>query len=178
MGGASVRLMTRALLERSIVLLMLLATTPTTAVRSETGLRFDVTDPRDVIIRTMDSSLALRVVRVRHSRVAHFGWEVQVVERSAGASGRSLLRHRSFSGGPHPTDVLAWLSHERYYPDERTLPVLGYPYEVRIRLIDCRTEQVGEDVGFVSGSVVVTWRRLDSAGSPTAGRFSHFAALR
>lgn len=170
--------MTKSLCGLPIVLLILPAITVPSANAQSTGaLRFDVTDQRDVITQEMDSALSLRVVRVRHSRVAHFGWEVHVVERSAGGSRKSLLRHRSFSGGPHPTDVLAWLSRERYFPDERTLPVLGYPYEIRIRLIDCRTEQVGEDVGFVSGSVEITWRRLDLASAPARESLRRSAAL-
>ncbi len=74
-----------------------------------------------------------------------------------------MLRDRAFSGGPHPSDILAWLSRDRYFPDERTLPVPGHPYEIRIRLINCQTEPVGEDIGFVSGRVEVSWRRLDLA---------------
>ncbi len=128
-------------------------------------LRFDVTDPRDTITREIDSTLLLRVVRIAHSRVAHFGWEVQVAERGAGSVGTNVLRRGIPSGGPHPSDVLAWLSRERYFPDDRRLRLPGYPYEIRIRLIKCRTVLVGDDTGFVSGSVEITWRRLDSARS-------------
>ena len=150
---------------------------PASAAPPERTLRFDVTDQRDAVTRDIDSTLRLRVVRVPHSRVAHFGWEVQVVDRSAGTPAKNLLRHQTFSGGPHPTDVLAWISHERYFPDERILPVPGYPYEIRIRLIDCRTEQVGDDVGFVSWSVEVTWRRLDLAANRDRERVSRFAII-
>lgn len=127
------------------------------------ALRFDVTDPRKAITAKIASTLRLRAVRISHARVPHFGWEVQVVEGPTDAAGTNVLRDRSFSGGPHPSDVLAWLSRRRYFSDERTLPVPGHPYEIRIRLIDCRTEQVGEDIGFVSGRVEVSWRRLDLA---------------
>ncbi len=130
---------------------------------TERAVRFDVTDPRPSITWTIDSTLHLRAVRISHAQVPHFGWEIQVVEGAAGSSAKNILRSRSFSGGPHPSDVLAWLSRERYFPDQRTLPVPGYPYELRIRLIDCRTDQVGDAVGFVSGSVEVSWRRLDLA---------------
>lgn len=126
-------------------------------------LGFDVTDSRDVITREIDSTLLLRVVRIRHSRMPHFGWEVQVTERGNGSGETNVLRRGIPSGGPHPGDVLAWLSRERYFPDDRRIPIPGYPYEIRIRLIDCRTVQTGEDTGFVSGRVEITWRRLDAA---------------
>ena len=132
----------------------------------ERTLRFDVTDPRETITLEIDPTLLLRVVRISHSRVAHFGWEVQVVEAGAVFSDHNLLRRGIPSTGPHPSDVLAWLSRDRYFPDDRRLLLPGYPYEIRIRLIQCRTERLGEDAGFVSGTVEVTWRRLDLSGGP------------
>jgi hypothetical protein len=142
------------------------------------ALRFDVTDSRESITQHIDATLRLRALRIPHTGVAHFGWEIQVVEGPAGDSGRNILRSRSFSGGPHPSDVLAWLSRRRYFPDERTLPVPGYPYEIRIRLIDCRTEQIGEDIGFVSGRVEVGWRRLDVAERRESRPLTRSAATR
>jgi hypothetical protein len=49
------------------------------------------------------------------------------------------------------------------------LIVSGYPYEIRIRLIDCRTEQIGDEASFVSGRIEISWRRLDLAGLTTFG---------
>jgi hypothetical protein len=146
-----------------IVWWFVLETAALAADRSATYVRFDVTDPRETITREIDSTLQLRVVRIPHSHVAHFGWEVQVLERDAGSS-PNVLRRGVSPGGPHPSDILAWLSRDRYFPDDRRLPLPGHPYEFRIRLIDCHTERTGDDVGFVSGSVEILWRRLDSAG--------------
>ncbi len=143
----------------------------------DSTLRFDVTDPRETITRAIDATLLLRVVRIAHSRVAHFGWEVQVAERGAGSDGENVLRRGIASGGPHPSDVLAWLSRERYFPDDRRLPLSGYPYELRIRLIDCRTTPIGEDIGFVSGSVEISWLRLDLAANQNRERVSRFATI-
>ncbi|MFZ5861722.1 MAG: hypothetical protein ACOYXR_02550 [Nitrospirota bacterium] len=128
-------------------------------------IRFDVTDPRDEITRDIDAALMLRVVRVRHERGSRVGWEVQVVERARLNRRNNLLRDHPSSGGPHPSDVLAWLSRERRFPDDRTLRIPGQPYEIRIRLIDCRTEQIGDDASFVSGTIEISWRRLDLAGA-------------
>jgi hypothetical protein len=127
-------------------------------------LRVDVTDPRTEITRAIDATLMLRVVRVPHERVPHYGWEVQVVERAARGSRNNLLRRGPSSGGPHPSDVLAWLSRDRRFPDDRTLRVPDYPYEIWIRLIDCRTEPINDDASFVSGHMEISWRRLDLAG--------------
>jgi hypothetical protein len=67
---------------------------------------------------------------------------------------------------------LAWLSRDRRFPDERVLIVPGHPYEIRIRLIECRTEQIDDDAFFASGQIEISWRRLDLAGLPkvTASR--------
>lgn len=145
---------------------------------TEQTLRFDVTDPRETITRDIDSTLLLRVVRIAHSRVAHFGWEVQVAEHGAGPAGENVLRRGVVFGGPHPSDVLAWLSRERHFPDDRRLRVPGYPYEIRIHLIDCRTARIGADSAFVSGTVEITWRRLDSAARQSLIRVSRSAAIR
>jgi hypothetical protein len=151
-------------------LLMLLTTLCWTASlwASEPGdqhLRFEITDPRDEITQAIGAVLMLRVVRVAHEQVPHFGWEVQVVERTDRGQGTNLLRRNPSSGGPHPTDILAWLSRDRHFPDDRTLIVPGYPYEIRIRLIDCRAEQINDNASFVSGHVEISWRRLDLAGA-------------
>jgi hypothetical protein len=118
--------MARYLLQLLIVWLI----TPGAAALSadpppEQTLRFHVTDPRGTITREIDSTLLLRVVRITHSRVAHFGWEVQVAERGAGSAGKNVLRRGIASGGPHPSDVLAWLSRDRHFPDDRRLPYRG-----------------------------------------------------
>jgi hypothetical protein len=153
---------------RVLILLMVLSET----VAASTGdtldrrLRFDVTDSRKEITKTIDVSLLLRVVRVGNQRAKHLGWEVQVVERAQQGRGHNLLRANPFSGGPHPSDILAWLSRDRLFPDQRLLIVPGYPYEIQIHLIDCRTEQIDEDASFTSGQIEIRWRRLDLAGLP------------
>jgi hypothetical protein len=135
--------------------------TPSAGEPRNQGLRFDVTDARDEITQAIDATLALRVVRVPHERIPHFGWEVQVVERTAPGRGQNLLRRKTSLNGPHPSDVLAWLSRNRRFPDDRILIVPGYPYEIRIRLIDCRTQQIDDDASFTSGRIEISWRRLD-----------------
>ncbi|HET8759769.1 MAG TPA: hypothetical protein VFN94_01780 [Nitrospiria bacterium] len=156
---------------RRCCLLILLAsvawsTTPAAGEPRDQTLRIDVTDSRREITQAIDATLTLRIVRVPHERAPHFGWEIQVVDRPTRGRGTNLLRPQTFSGGPHPSDVLAWLSRDRHFPDDRVLIVPGQPYEIRIRLIDCRTEQIGDAVSFVSGHVEISWRRLDLAALP------------
>ncbi|MFZ5876379.1 MAG: hypothetical protein ACOYXU_08225 [Nitrospirota bacterium] len=154
----------------SLLILVSALSSATTSSANEPdvrGLRFDVTDGREEITQAIDATLMLRVVRVTNERVPHFGWEVQVVERTTRGRGENLLRRDTSAGGPHPSNVLAWLSHDRRYPDERILIVSGHPYEIRIRLINCRTEQIGDDASFTAGQIAISWRRLDLAGVAT-----------
>lgn len=92
------------------------------------ALRFDVTDTTAVFERALDDSLVLRV-----TREGALGWIVSVVRRSAGPDQPNLLYHSPQWHGPYPTDVLAWSFKSHFFPDERLLPVCGYPYEIRIR---------------------------------------------
>ena len=152
-----------------LIFLMVLSwtVTPWAGDTLDHRLRFDVTDGRNEITRAINAGLMLRVVRVGHQRTKHIGWEVQVVERTPQGWGHNLLRSKSSSGGPHPSDVLAWLSRDRRFPDERLLIVPGHPYEIRIRLIECRTEQIDDHAFFASGQIEISWRRMDLAGLPT-----------
>jgi hypothetical protein len=124
-------------------------TTPFTA-----ALRFDVTDTTAAFEHSLGDSLVLRV-----SREGSLGWIVSVVRRSPEPNQPNLLYHSRAWHGPYPTDVLAWSFKSRYFPDERLLPVYGYPYEIRIRLIDCRTAGRREHIVFAAGTIEVAWRR-------------------
>jgi hypothetical protein len=117
-------------------------------------LRFDVTDTTPSFERPLGSSLLLRV-----RRESRRGWVVSVVRRSSEPDQPNLLYHSRRWHGPYPTDVLAWSFQRQYFPNERILPVYGYPYEVRIRLIDCRTSGSADDVVFVAGTIELAWRR-------------------
>ena len=117
------------------------------------ALRFDVTDTTATFERPLGDSLVLRVRREGSS-----GWIVSVVPRSS-PDEPNLLYHSLRWHGPYPTDVLAWSSQRGYFPGERLLPVYGYPYEIRIRLIDARTTGSGGSAVFEAGTIDVAWRR-------------------
>ena len=118
------------------------------------AMRFDVGDSTPSFERPLDSALALRV-----ERVTEFGWIVSVTRRSTEADQPNLLYHSREWHGPYPTDVFAWSFARRLFPDERSLPVYGHPYEIRVRLIDCHASGSGSDATFTSGTIEVAWRR-------------------
>ncbi len=123
-------------------------------------LRFDVTDTTLIFERPLGSFLLLRVRRESRS-----GWVVSVVRRSSEPDQPNLLYHSRNWHGPYPTDVFAWSFRRRYFPNERILPVYGYPYELRVRLMGCRTSGSGDDLRFVAGTIEVAWRRAPVRGS-------------
>lgn len=118
------------------------------------AVRFLVTDTTTVFERPLSPSLKL-VVR----REEGLGWTVAVEDNKAGAEGVNLLYHSRQWHGPYATDVFAWSRAQKRYPDERLLPVYGHPFEIRVRLIGCRTSGTGDATVFVSGTIEVAWRR-------------------
>lgn len=117
------------------------------------AIRFSATDTTPVFERPLGSSLLLRV-----RRAPSLGWTVTVVPRSSRPDRPNLLYHSRSWHGPYPTDVFAWSYQHQYFPNERLLPVYGHPYEIRIRLIDCRTSGSEEAVVFEGGTIKVAWR--------------------
>jgi hypothetical protein len=117
------------------------------------ALRFTVTDTTPAFEQPLGSSLLLRV-----QREAPGGWVVSVVRRTAHSDPANLLYHSRRWHGPYPTDIFAWSHQQHYFPDERVLPVYGYPYEVRVRLLDCQTAGSGSSAVFAAGTIEVAWR--------------------
>ncbi len=126
---------------------------PQDTVPFTVAVRFSVTDTTPVFERPLGASL---LIRVQHQ--PPFGWTVTVVPRASRLDRPNLLYHSRSWHGPYPTDVFAWSHQQHYFPDERLLPVYGYPYEIRIRLIDCRTSGSGEAAVFETGTIEVAWR--------------------
>jgi hypothetical protein len=120
-------------------------------------LTFDVRDKRELITRSISKDLLLRVKRVRSARQEYFGWDVEVVRKPIEANSSNLLYHSKEWHGPYPSQVDAWQVATKYFPNQRELDVRGYPYEVKLILIDPVVEGAGES--FVSGSIQILWRR-------------------
>ncbi len=131
------------------------------------AFRIDVGDTTPVFERQLGPSLILRV-----RRAGRAGWTVAVVRSSGQLDGRNLLYHSPEWHGPYPTDVLAWSYQQKLFPDERVLPVSGHPYEVRVRLIGCRTTGSGDTAAFAAGTIEVGWRRVASSSLPPQSRDS------
>ena len=117
---------------------------------------------------TMEPILRLPVVgcviiqTVKDSSISqhNFGWDVQVIQKPFdGKSSSNLLYHSLEWHGPYPSQVDAWHVTEKYFQNERELDVRGYPYRLKIVLVNPVVEGTGSDTRFVSGRVKVSWRR-------------------
>jgi hypothetical protein len=119
-----------------------------------TSFSFDVTDSRAAIYRDVSRDLILRVVKEEK------GWRVQVASKpTSNESAWNLLYHSLKWRGPHPSEVYAWHVSERYFSNERTLGVRGYPFEVRIVLMNPAVDGEGARARFKSGKVKISWER-------------------
>jgi hypothetical protein len=122
---------------------------------------FDVADSRGTIYHDIGNDLVLRAVK------QDVGWSVQVTRKPAGRkSSWNLLFRSSRWHGPHPSDIYAWHVKERYFSNERVLAVRGYPYEVRVALINPLVEGEGPQARFKSGTVRISWRRTRRGHAP------------
>ena len=115
---------------------------------------FDMADSRSAIYRDINKDLALRAVK------EEMGWNVQVARKPTNQkSSWNLLYHSLKWHGPYPSEVYAWHVANQFFPNERTLDVRGYPYEVRIVLVNPIVEGEGSQASFKSGTVRISWRR-------------------
>ena len=123
-------------------------------------LSFSVIDRRKVIAREIGENLLLRVMKASSIKQQDFGWNVEVVEKTSNKSSfRNLLYHSPQWHGPHPSQVYAWHVGARLFRDERELEVRGHSYVVRIVLVNLVVEGEGLDRRFISGKILVSWRR-------------------
>ena len=124
------------------------------------SLTFSVVDERKVIARNIDRDLLLRVVKDSSIKQQNFGWDVQVIQKPFDSKSLSnLLYHSREWHGPYPSQVDAWHVTEKYFQNERELEVRGYPYRLKIVLVNPVVEGTGSDTRFVSGRVKISWRR-------------------
>jgi len=129
----------------------------------KTIIKFNVTDDITSIERAIGRSLILKIERVNAVNNANFGWELSVVRKPGNLYSRNYLYHSLEWHGPYPTDIFAWIHKENYFPDERILPVHGYPYELRVRLLNIETKGNDSETEFTAGTVEIAVRRLRTA---------------
>jgi hypothetical protein len=110
--------------------------------------------------------LELHMVKARSVESDHFGWDVEVVHIPYRPESDNLFYTNPPGKGPDSSMVYAWQVADRYYPNERELPVRGYPYVVRVVLVNPRLEGSGPKAWFISGRLVVSWARSVSAAQP------------
>ena len=137
------------------------AQSPADTAAFTTVIRFPVVDTTPLFEHPLDATLVIRVFRQVDAESRHMGWWVAVM-RVPIEHGNffNLLYHSRSWHGPYPTDVFAWHYGTGRFPDERILPVYGYPYELRVRCPGCAIAGSGPDVHFIDGVVEVGWRRL------------------
>src|SRR6185503_1451263 len=78
------------------------------------SVNFDLIDPREVVKINLAPKLELQIFKARHARLENFGWKVSVFNKPTNTQSKDLLLPRWH--GPHPSDVLAWISRDQYYP--------------------------------------------------------------
>ena len=82
------------------------------------------------------------------------GGTLEVVHIPYRPESDNLLYTNPAGKGPDASVVYAWQVADRYYPNERELPVRGYPYVVRAVPVNPRLEGSGPKAWFISGRLV------------------------
>ena len=126
-------------------------------------LQFPATDDRESYSVSLSRDVALTVRRTVDARGLHMGWDLAATDRRL-TSGTNFFYECLCGHGPRPHELYAWHFPTDYYPAERTLPVYGYPLEVRVRCLECEVEgKDGTDARFVRGTIEVSVRRTGTA---------------
>jgi hypothetical protein len=130
-------------------------------------LAFSVTDERPEISADIGTDIILHVRRSDDSRGRIAGWWFSAEDRRL-VDSPDFFNACRCGHGPQAQDLLAWHFIDHYFPAERILPIYGYPFEVRMRCVGCRTAgKRGSDAQFIAGTVEVGFRRLSA---PTPGQ--------
>ena len=149
--------MKKALLAILAVLLVNGLTPEATPRHAGGSLTFDVADKQLAITRRITKDLLLRVERWDSVAPENFGWDIQVVRKPFTENSTNLLYHSTQWHGPYPSQVCAWHVAKKYFSNERELEVRGYPYEVKIMLVN--PVVASEGPSFLSGKIKIVWKR-------------------
>lgn len=143
----------------SSILLLFILILPAAAQNS---LTFDLTDGRKVIRQNISKDLLLRVVKDSSVTQKDFGWLVEVVRRrTRGTNARNLIYTNKLGVGADPSQVMAWQIDDPVFPRNRRFQVRGFPFVVRISLIEPRATGKASDAKFVSGKLKISWTRRE-----------------
>ena len=152
----------------SLLILLMLPSLPARAESGASGdttgfrplLSFPVTDTVDVHTAPLGSRLIVRVGHEADADGTSLGWYAGVYRLPLEPASRNLLYHSLRWHGPYPTELFAWSHRSGYFPDDRILPVYGWPYDLRLVCRACVTEGDSALAHFTAGTVEVAWRRL------------------
>jgi hypothetical protein len=136
-------------------------TADTTAERGfRAVLRFAATDTGGMFSVPLSRDVVLDVRRTVDAQGRHLGWDLSARDRRL--AGSPNFFYECLCGhGPRPHDYFAWHFVSGYYPHQRSLPVYGYPLEVRVRCPDCQVAGTdATEARFVGGHVEISVRRL------------------
>src|ERR1700759_5735306 len=103
-------------MKRAIILpiVILLLSTSLNAQSTLNIFIFSLTDGRQVIVRSINRDLLLRVVKDSSVKQKDYGWMVQVVRKPYKNSSSNLLYPIRRTLGAHPSQVYAWhVSHKK-----------------------------------------------------------------
>lgn len=129
---------------------------------SSHGVRLSLVDKRAVILQDIDRHLLMRITKDDDS-----GWDVAVIRKPYRADASINLLYHSLSWhGPYPNQVGAWQLPADYFPNHRQLDVHGYRYQISIDLIDPVVVGSGSNARFISGTLMVSWKRTTSVNAP------------
>jgi len=135
----------------------------------ERVLAFSVTDTTSAYSVPLGPRLVLRVTQERTATGTALGWYLDVERRPADGTGRNLLYHSLGWHGPYPTDFFAWIHRQAYFPDDRTLPVFGWPFDLRAVCRACTVAGDSARVSFSAGTLEVWVRRRHAPNPNPAG---------
>ena len=145
---------------RGLLALALMAGAAPAATSYQTILEFPAADTQREFSVDLSRDVILTIKRTVDAHGVHMGWGFAAIDRRL-ADSPNFFYDCLCGHGPRPHDLYAWHFVENYYPSERSLPVYGYPIEVRVRCIYCEVAGGNSrQAHFTGGTVEVSWRRL------------------
>lgn len=127
--------------------------------QSVNTLSINLTDKRKLFTRNIGKNLLLRVVKDSSASQEHFCWNVEVFRKSRRKNSANLIYTNKVGVTADPSQICAWQVPEQYFPNEREIEVRGYPYAIKIALVEPKTEGKESDARFISGNLEITWTR-------------------
>lgn len=127
--------------------------------QSANTLSIDLTDNRKLFTRNIGKNLLLRVVKDSSVSQEHFCWNVEVVRKPFRKNSANLIYTNKTGTTADASQVCAWQVGDQYFPNERKIETRGYPFVIKISLVQPKTEVKEADSRFTSGRLEISWTR-------------------